>query len=150
MRSTICNPVNAMEHYRKAEVILGKGADSRSKATLYAGMAMAALQLKLTEKGLAWSRVAMNISERIRNEEIWINAACLHGLHLFAEGRLLQALSLVDEASNRADRLVDAPNVYVAAWNSASMRVSLLDPKLRSGLSANSPNQDLLTLPLLV
>ncbi len=86
MRSAISNPLDAMEHYRKAEAILGKGADSRSKANLYAGMAMAALQLMLHEEGLAWSRSAMDISERIGNEEIWINAACLHALHLFARG----------------------------------------------------------------
>ncbi len=128
MRSAITNPPDAMEHYRKAESILGKGADSRSKANLYVGMAMAALQLMLHEEGIAWSRAAMDIAERIRNEEIWINAVCMHALHLFDEGRLAQALTLVDEASNRADRLVDAASVYSAAWNSASLRVGLLDP----------------------
>ncbi|MGC2304395.1 ATP-binding protein [Candidatus Binatus sp.] len=128
MRSAISNPLNAMEHYRKAEAILGKGTDSRSKANLYTGMAMAALQLMLHEEGLVWSRSAMDISERIGNEEIWINAACLHALHLFHTGRLAQALALVDEASNRADRLVDAASVYGAAWNSAGLRLTLLDP----------------------
>ena len=128
MRSAISNPSDAMEHYRKAEAILGKGPDSRSKANLYAGLSMAALQLMLYEEGLAWSGSAMEISERIRNEEIWIVAASLSALHLFAGGRLAQALTLIDEASNRADRLVDAAGVYGAAWNSAGMRVSLLDP----------------------
>ncbi len=128
MRSAISNPPDAMEHYLKAEAILGKGADSRGKANLYAGMAMAALQLILREEGLVWSRGAMDISERIGNEEIWKNAACLHALHLFSEGRLAQALTLVDEASNRADRLVDAASVYGAALNSASLRLALLDP----------------------
>jgi predicted ATPase len=127
-RSAIRNPTDAMEHYRKAEAILAKGADSARKANLYAGMAMAALQLMLRDESLAWSRSAMDISERIGNEEIWINAACLHALHLFDAGRLAQALTLVDEASNRADRLVDAASVYSAAWTSAAMRVTLLDP----------------------
>jgi predicted ATPase len=36
MRSAFSNPLNAIEHYRKAEAILGKGADSRRKASLYA------------------------------------------------------------------------------------------------------------------
>jgi hypothetical protein len=107
MRSAIRNPTSAMDHYRKAEAILGKEPDSRRKPILYAGMAMAALQLVLREEGLAWSRTAMDVSERIGNEDIWVNAACLHALHLFNEGRLAQALTLVDEASNRADRLVD-------------------------------------------
>src|SRR5260370_39729743 len=53
MRSAISNPADAMEHYRKAEAILGKGPDSRSKANLYDGMAMAALQLVLREEGLS-------------------------------------------------------------------------------------------------
>jgi predicted ATPase len=128
MRSAIANPPDALEHYRKAEAILGKGADSRSKANLYAGMAMAALQLMLHQEGLAWSQAAMDISERIGNEEIWINAACLHALHLANEGRVAQALTMVDEASNRADRLVDAASVYGAAMNSASLRLTLLDP----------------------
>jgi tetratricopeptide (TPR) repeat protein len=128
MRSAVQNPPDAMAHYRKAEATLGKGPDSRSKANLYAGMAMAALQLMLHEEGLAWSRSAMEISERIGNEEIWINAACLHGLHLFTVGRLAQALTLVDETSNRADRLIDVASVYGAAWNSASLRLTLLDP----------------------
>ena len=128
MRSTIANPPDALEHYRKAEAILGKGADSRSKANLYAGMAMAALQLMLHQEGLAWSQAAMDISERIGNEEIWINAACLRALHLFNEGRIAQALTMLDEGSNRADRLVDAASVYGAAWNSASLRLALLDP----------------------
>ena len=128
MRSAISNPSDAMEHYRKAEAILGKGPDSRSKANLYAGMSMAALQLMLREEGLAWSGSAMEISERIGNEETWIVAASLRALHLFAGGRLAQALTLIDEASNRADRLVDAAGVYGAASNSASMRLGLLDP----------------------
>jgi tetratricopeptide (TPR) repeat protein len=128
MRSAIANPPDALEHYRKAEAILRKGADSRSKANLYAGMAMAALQLMLHQEGLAWSQAAMDISDRIGNEEIWINAACLHALHLANEGRVAQALTMVDEASNRADRLVDAASVYGAAMNSASLRLTLLDP----------------------
>ena len=129
MRSAISNPRDAMEHYRKAEVILGKGPDSRRKASLYAGMGMSALQLMLREEGLAWSHAAMDISERIGNEEIWINAACLHAIHLFHAGRLAQALTLVDEASNRANRFVDVASfVYGAAWNSASLRLTLLDP----------------------
>jgi tetratricopeptide (TPR) repeat protein len=129
MRSAISNPLNAMEHYRKAEAILGKGADSRSKANLYVGMGMAALQLMLPEEGLAWSHAAMDISERIGDEEIWVNAANLHGNHLFSEGRLAQALALVDEASDRADRLADVASfVLGAAWNSAALRLTLLDP----------------------
>ncbi|HEY6298209.1 MAG TPA: AAA family ATPase [Candidatus Binatus sp.] len=128
MRSAIRNPSEAMEHYRKAEAILGKGVDSARKANLYAGMAMAALHLMLREESLAWSRVAMDISERIRNEEIWINASCLQAIQLFHAGRLARALTLVDEASNRANRLVDAPSVHSAAWNSAALRVTLLDP----------------------
>lgn len=127
-RSAVSNPPEAMEHYRKAEAIFGKGADSRRKANLYTGMAMTALQLMLTEEGLAWSRAAMDISERIGDEEIWINAATLHANHLFRGGQLAQALTLIDETSNRADRLVDAASVYGAAWSSASMRLTLLDP----------------------
>ena len=127
-RSVMNNPSGAMEHYRKAEAILGKGADSRRKASVYAGMGMAAGQLMLRDEGLAWSRAAMDISERIGDEPIWINAACIHAIGLFTEGRLEQALTLVDEASNRADRLVGAASVSSAAWNSAAMRLNLLDP----------------------
>jgi tetratricopeptide (TPR) repeat protein len=127
--STISDPRGAMEHYRKAEAILGKGPDSILKASLYAGMSMAALQLLLPEEGLLWSRAAMDISERLGNEEIWINAACFHALHLFGEGRLAQALTLTDEAASRADGLVYAISVYNAALNSAAMRLTLLDPR---------------------
>jgi tetratricopeptide (TPR) repeat protein len=129
MKSAISNPPDAMEHYRKAEEILGKGPDSRSKADLYAGMAMTALQLMLSEEGLAWSHAAMDIAERIGDEETWINAACAHGVQLFRNGRLAQGLTFFDEASNRADRLVDAAFVSGAAWISAAMRLRLLDPK---------------------
>jgi tetratricopeptide (TPR) repeat protein len=129
MRSAISNPLTAMEHYRKAEAILGKGPDSRSKANLYAGMAMAALLLVLHEEALAWSRAAVDISERIGDDEIWTNVACLHGIVLFSEGRLAEALALSDEASNRADRLADVASfVHGAAWNSAALRLALLDP----------------------
>jgi len=127
-RSAGRNPAKAMEHYRKAEVILGKSSDSRRKATLYTGMAMAALQLLCIDDGLAWSRAAMSICERLGNDEIWVNAASAQALLLHRQGRLALAVKLVDEASNRADRLLTAPYAYNPAWNSAEMRLSLLDP----------------------
>src|SRR5439155_9769180 len=80
----------AREHLRAAEAVLGAGAERPGQAYLYIGIATAALWSVSTEEGLAASRRAMEIADRLRSEGLWANAATLHGWHLSERGQLAE------------------------------------------------------------
>lgn len=126
-RSSITDIPSAIEHYRKAEAILRDGPHQGSLGVVYAGLGMAALHLNRTAEGLAWSRRAMEVADKVGNEELKVNAATLYGTHLFTEGKLSEAISLVDRTYERADQL-NVPNAYSAAWIAGFFRFFLLDP----------------------
>src|SRR5262249_23553182 len=85
----------AREQFIAAETVPGNGAERPAQALLYIGMATAALWSLRTEEGLATSRRAMEIAERLGSEGLWANAAVLHGWHLSERDDVAEGLALM-------------------------------------------------------
>jgi class 3 adenylate cyclase len=105
----------AREHFTAAESVLGQGPERPAQALLYIGMATAALWGLRTDEGLATSRRAMGIAERLGSEGLWANAAVLHGWHLSVRDDVAGGLALMKRGWEIADRL-DHPAAFLAAW----------------------------------
>ncbi|MGI8553548.1 MAG: hypothetical protein ACR2PL_22595 [Dehalococcoidia bacterium] len=109
-----------MAHYRAAEALLGE---------VSVGLAVAALRAVHIEEGLAASKRALAIGERLGDQGLWAHAALLHGWHLWASGRVGEGMALPDRASEAAER---AGDLFVAnlcgTWGSQTASM-LGDPK---------------------
>jgi hypothetical protein len=116
----------AMRHFTAAEPILGAGPDRPAQAYLYIGMAAAAVWGVRTEQGLAASRRAMEIAERMQSDALWANAAVMHGWHLFMSGRVAEGMALLERAWETADRLDQGVTAFLAAWFRGAM-ANMLD-----------------------
>src|SRR5262245_16200517 len=105
----------AREHFTAAETVLGQGPERPAQALLYIGMATAALWGLRTDEGLATSRRAMEIAERLGSEGLWANAAVLRGWHLSERDDVAGGLALMKRGWEIADRL-DHQAAFLAAW----------------------------------
>ena len=105
----------ALRHFRAAEAVLGRGPEAAPLGHLYAGLATAALFGAHMAEGLAASRRAMMIGERLGNGVLRANGATLHGVHLLAGGRLGEGLALTARAWEWADRLNQTFAGFLAA-----------------------------------
>jgi len=119
----------AREHLRAAEAVLGTGPERPAQAYLYIGIATAALWSVRTEEGLAASRRAMEIADRLRSEGLWANAATLHGWHLSERGQLAEGFALLERAWEIADRLNHQVTAFLAAWFRALRGSQWLGPR---------------------
>jgi len=109
--------------------VLGAGPERPAQAYLYIGIATAALWSVRTEEGLAASRRAMEIAERIRSEHLWANAATLHGWHLSERGEVTGGLALLERAWEIADRLNHQVTAFLATWFRALRGAQWLGPR---------------------
>ena len=125
---SVLTPMRALEHYRKAEAVLGQERESPSLALAYLGRAMAAERSLRTEEGLSASRRAMEIGERLNNVALWARSAAVHGLHLLAKGRLSEAFTLLDDARSKAHLSDDTMANSTTAWVGGFCRNMLWDP----------------------
>jgi tetratricopeptide (TPR) repeat protein len=123
--SSVWNIPRALEHFRKAEEVLGKGIESPSLGRLYIGIAAVANQVLDLSRGLAASARAMDIGQRIGDESIWTQAAIHHATYLLRSGRIRKSYALFDEAWEKADRLNEGAT---AAWLGGYARMALRDP----------------------
>jgi class 3 adenylate cyclase len=119
----------ALEHFRAAEAVLGQGEERAPLAALYVGLATAAAWGVRTDEGLAASRRAMEMAERLGNEGLWAMGAALHGHHLWASGRCAEAFALVERAWETADRLNHWFAAFLAAWVGSFWSNLLGDPR---------------------
>ncbi len=119
----------ARVHFRAAEAVLGTGPDRPAQAYLYIGIASAAVWGMRTEEGLAASRRAMEIADRLKSEALWANAAILHGFHVSETGRVAEGLAFLERAWEIADRLNHLVTAFLAAWFRGARASQLGDPR---------------------
>jgi class 3 adenylate cyclase len=118
----------ARAHFTAAEIVLGKGPERPAQALLYIGMATAALWSLRTDEGLATSRRAMEIAQRLGSEGLWANAAVLHGWHLSERDDVPAGLALMKRGWEVADRL-DHQAAFLAAWFLGTRGTQWLGPR---------------------
>src|SRR6185436_780172 len=106
----------AYQHLHAAEAVLAHGPERPSQAYLQIGIATAAIWSVRTEEGLASSRRAMDIAERIGSQGLWANAALLHGHHACEAGRIAEGMALMDRAQEVADRLNHGLTAFLCTW----------------------------------
>ncbi len=93
------------EHLRKAEAVLGKGPETAELVTLYWGIAHVAVEMTQVAEGLAASRRALEIAERINDDGLWVRASGEQIWLLFSSGQIAAALAFADRAYEKASRL---------------------------------------------
>ena len=123
----------ALTHYRAAEAVLGQGPERAPLGHLYVSLASAALWGVRTDEGLAASRRAMEIGERLGNKALWTTGAALRGFHLWASGRLGEALPLLERAWEAGDRLNHVFAGFLTAWIRGQSARFLGDPRDAEG-----------------
>ena len=126
----------AVRHYRSAETLLSGKPEGAELAELYISMADSANYLLDYESGLERSARAMEIAERIGNQELWVRAATTHGDHLGFLGRLTEASAIFARAASAASRLgspklrariaMAIANMFVNLWDPCSAREALV------------------------
>jgi DNA-binding CsgD family transcriptional regulator len=118
----------ALAHFWAAEAMQKPGADEAAAADLSIGLAIAAMRGLRTEEGLAASRRALTIGERLADKGLVANATLVHGAHLSASGRLADGMALIEQAWTMADQ-IDHPLVaFLAAWSGGARCLMLCDP----------------------
>ena len=119
----------AREHLAAAERVLSEGPEGTAMGLLYVGKALAAINDIQTEEGLEASRRAMEIGERLGNEVLWANAAALHGWHLGVSAQIAEAIAMVHQSWEVADRLDHRIVGWVVTVVGDSLATLLLDPR---------------------
>ncbi len=128
-RSPAMNVSRALEQYQLAEKVLGRLPDSEMQIWLYAGFADAAMQGQRVVDGLAASRRALDIANRLGSERGWRQAAVRHADQLFNCAHLAEAVALADQAWHRADQDDDLEGAFEAAWSGGYFNLTLWDPR---------------------
>ncbi len=124
----------AYHHLRAAEAVLAHGPERPAQAYLHIGIATAAIWGVRTEEGLASSRRAMDIAERIGSKGLWANAALLHGHHACEAGRMAEGIALMDRAAEVADALNHGLTAFLCAWFRSFRVNQQLDPRRAAAL----------------
>ncbi|MCH8332676.1 tetratricopeptide repeat protein, partial [Candidatus Sumerlaeota bacterium] len=120
----------AWEHFRAAEAILSKESEDAALGFVYQGMAVACWAEIQTEQGLSYARRSLEIADRLGHESLWVFAtAALSGMHLFASGRLGDALETLERAREVAERLNLSYGAYLTAQFRGRCSCWLLDPR---------------------
>ena len=105
----------ALEHYQVAEAVLSEGEERAPLCYVYIGLASASLW-GMRGEGLAAADRAVEIAERLGSDALWAHAATQRAYHLWASGRIGDAMELADRAWRTADRLNHAMAAFVATW----------------------------------
>jgi predicted ATPase len=112
------------EHLRRAEAVLSQGPDSVELMWLYFGIGHVALEMTQVAEGLAASRRAMEIAERLTDDVRWAGWAGAAGEYLwllFASGHIAEAFAFADQAYQKISRL-NNPNAEGVLHYAALMR----------------------------
>jgi class 3 adenylate cyclase len=135
----------AYEHLRAAEAVLAHGPERPAQAYLYIGIAVAGIWAARTEEGLAASRRAMEIAERLGSDGLWANAALLHGHHVCEMGRTAEGVALMDRAQDVADRLNHGLTAFLCTWFRGFRANQQLDPRRAIALAEREVRQSRLS-----
>jgi DNA-binding CsgD family transcriptional regulator len=119
-----------LAHFRAAEALLARGPEGPSLDSFYTGLAVALHFGVHVREGLAASRRALAIAERLGDASLWAAAARVHGLHTAGSGRIAEGLALLERAWNAADRANVATVAFWAATSRGVVSARLLgDPR---------------------
>jgi len=94
-------PRRALIHFHRAEALLGES-DKHSLGLLYNGLAWSSLDAMRIDEALSASQKAMDIFARLKERELWAEAAGDHCWHLMVKGRLERATALVTQIGDAA------------------------------------------------
>jgi hypothetical protein len=104
--------------------VLSQGPDSVELMWLYFGIGHVALEMTQVAEGLAASRRAMEIAERLTDDVRWAGWAGAAGEYLwllFASGHIAEAFAFADQAYQKISRL-NNPNAEGVLHYAALMR----------------------------
>jgi tetratricopeptide (TPR) repeat protein len=119
----------ALEHYRKAEVLLQRDPEGLSLGFVYASLAAVYRSLGRTAEGLASFQRAMELAENLGNELLSAHAAAQGAECMFSCGHLAEAFALLDKAREVADRTNDPRLGQRVAIIGGRCRQALGDPR---------------------
>ena len=121
--------VLALEHYRKAEVLLDRGPKGLALGFVYVGLTGVLRTLGRAEEGLVPFRRAIELAENLGNQTLSAHAAAQGAECLLSCGRLAEAFALLDEAWEVADRTNDPRLGMWVALIGGRCRQALGDPR---------------------
>jgi len=119
----------ALEHYRAAEELLIGGPVTLLSGEVFLGLSACNLWRAETQSGLASSRRAMRIAEKLQDDSLWAGATQVHCQHLFAAGRLKEGRRLIEVAWEAANRVGDYKTCFGVAWTWGDRERWLADPR---------------------
>jgi DNA-binding winged helix-turn-helix (wHTH) protein/tetratricopeptide (TPR) repeat protein len=119
----------AMLHYEKAEAFLATQPESHRHALFYISMAVAYSWTRRIDDGLATSKRAMEISERLNLNGAWSVAAAISSLMLISSGSVAEGLRLADQARRRANPINDTMTGSTVAWVGGGTYLRLGHPR---------------------
>src|SRR5215472_3256789 len=99
-------PRRALIHFHRAEALLGESG-KHSLGVLYKGLAWSSLDAMRIDEALSASQKAMDIYARLKEGELWAEAAGDHCWHLMVKGRLERATALVTRIGDAAAGFAD-------------------------------------------
>ena len=118
----------ALEHFRRAQLLLNRDQDGKSLALLYVGLAAAANRSVHVRELIDASERGLEVARRIGDDLTWVGAAGQLSLGLLYTGRIAENLSLCDQIFTKAEELNSAAAGYIAANCGGYVRMSLGDP----------------------
>ncbi|HEX2240644.1 MAG TPA: AAA family ATPase [Actinomycetota bacterium] len=111
----------AREHFDKARSVL-EAKETVALAYVYSGLGAIGLWTLSDPESSELARRGMEIGEKFGNVGAWAGAAAIRAWHLFAEGRVPEAIALAEDAWERADAQNHRAGAFLATWLGGSLK----------------------------
>ncbi|MFN2525500.1 MAG: AAA family ATPase [Actinomycetota bacterium] len=111
----------ARQHFEKARSVL-EGKETVALAYVYTGLGAVGLWTLSDPESSDLAQRGMEIGEKFGNVGAWAGAAAIHAWHLFAQGRVREAIALAEDAWERADTHNHRAGAFLATWLGGSLK----------------------------